>query len=105
MEDLINAQCAGLPEEVCVEIKNEVTQQMDAKTELIIRNVTRDAGAEPTADYTQLVNPQNAAALEAAYQSGNAAGMGEAIAALPELAAELQPLVELLHSYAASRLQ
>ena len=119
---LVGGACAGLPEEVVGEIQAEVAQQMDNKVEMIVRNVSREPHAPPTEEYEALVAPENAPMLEEAFRMAAAAGgagggdmaaasdeavdgLGEAIVGLPELRAEIEPLVDLLQSYAASRLQ
>jgi hypothetical protein len=112
---LVGGACAGLPEEVVGEIQAEVAQQMDNKVEMIVRNVSREPHAPPTEEYEALVAPENAPMLEEAFRMAAAAGgagggdmaaasdeavdgLGEAIVGLPELRAEIEPLVDLLQS-------
>lgn len=117
VQDLMEVQCAGLPEEVVNEIEAETSSQLESKTQLIVENISRPGGTPVSEEYATLVSEQNASALDNAFmrlkEPGRSASemdmelshMGQAIVQLPELKQEIEPLVQLLTSYASSRLQ
>ena len=102
------------PKEVVDEIQAETYSQLSAKTELIVSQVARPAGLAADETYAALVTSQNAQALEDAFNGMAEQGrpeddevneMGLAIVQLPEMKQEIEPLVQLLASYATARLQ
>jgi hypothetical protein len=117
VQDLMEVQCEGLPEEVVNEIEAETSSQLESKTQLIVENISRPDGTPVSEEYATLVSDQNANALDNAFmrlkEPGRSASemdtelshMGQAIVQLPELKQEIEPLVQLLTSYASSRLQ
>ena len=105
------ASCSELPSNVVAQIRSEVQQQLEAKVDAVLGATiaaSRDAATAPDAATAALAKQFKSLLDQGPSSAGAGAAMQqfcEDVLEAPAIASEIEPLIPLLQTYAASRLK